>query len=108
VVAAIERHWAETGGRPPASERPFATAGFHEPSLVFLAGTDTRLIRNGAEAAQHLAERPRGLALVRERYQAAFMAEAARLGVTPRAVATIGGFNYSRGERLVLVLYARE
>jgi 4-amino-4-deoxy-L-arabinose transferase-like glycosyltransferase len=108
VVAAMDRHWAATGGRPPAAERPFATAGFHEPSLVFLAGTDTRLVAGGAEAARHLAERPRGLALVRERYQAAFMAEAARLGIAPRAVATVSGFNVSRGQRLTLVLYARE
>jgi 4-amino-4-deoxy-L-arabinose transferase-like glycosyltransferase len=108
VAAAVEAHWAREGGRPPPSERPFATAGFHEPSLVFLAGTDTRLVSGGAEAAQHLAERPSGLALVRERYQAAFMAEAARAGLAVRAVATIPGFNYSRGERLTLVLYARE
>jgi hypothetical protein len=74
---------------------------------VFLAGTDTRLIRDGAEAAEHLADRPRGLALVRDRYDAAFRAEAARLGFTPRAVATITGLNYSRGQRLTLTLYAR-
>lgn len=108
VVAALDAHWAATGGRPPAEERPFATAGFHEPSLVFLAGTDTRLVANGQEAAQHLAERPRGVALVRERYQAAFMAEAARLGIGVRAVGTVAGLNYSRGQRLTLVLYARE
>lgn len=108
VAGALDAHWQATGGRPPAAERPFATAGFHEPSLVFLAGTDTRLIPNGQAAAQHLAERPRGLVLVRERYQPAFMAEAARLGISPRAVATIGGFNYSRGQRLTLVLYARD
>jgi len=108
VVSAMERHWAEAGGRPPAAERPFATAGFHEPSLVFLAGTDTRLVRDGAAAARHLADRPRGLALVRERYQAGFMAEAARLGIAVRPVATLGGLNYSRGQRLTLVLYARE
>jgi len=107
VVAAAEAHWRAIGGRPPASERPFATAGFHEPSLVFLAGTDTRLVRDGAEAAQHLADRPRGLALVRDRYDAAFRAEAERLGVTPRAVTTITGLNYSRGQRLRLTLYAR-
>ncbi|WP_144186886.1 ArnT family glycosyltransferase [Elioraea rosea] len=108
VVAALDAHWAATGGRPPADERPFATAGFHEPSLVFLAGTDTRLVANGQEAAQHLAERPRGVALVRERYQAAFMAEAARLGIGVRAVGTVAGLNYSRGQRLTLVLYARD
>jgi 4-amino-4-deoxy-L-arabinose transferase-like glycosyltransferase len=107
VVAAAEAHWRTTGGRPPADQRPFATAGFHEPSLVFLAGTDTRLVRGGVEAAQHLAERPRGLALVRDRYDAAFRAEAERLGLAPRAVTTITGFNYSRGQRLTLTLYAR-
>ncbi|WP_337876701.1 glycosyltransferase family 39 protein [Elioraea sp.] len=107
VVAAAEAHWRAAGGRPPPAERPFATAGFHEPSLVFLAGTDTRLIRDGIEAARHLAERPRGLALVRDRYDAAFRVEAERLGFTPRPVATIEGLNYSRGERLTLTLYAR-
>jgi 4-amino-4-deoxy-L-arabinose transferase-like glycosyltransferase len=107
VVAAAEAHWQAAGGRPPPAERPFATAGFHEPSLVFLAGTDTRLVRDGIEAARHLAERPRGLALVRDRYDAAFRAEAARLGIAPRAVATVTGLNYSRGQRLTLTLYAR-
>jgi 4-amino-4-deoxy-L-arabinose transferase-like glycosyltransferase len=107
VVAAADTWWAANGGRPPAETRPFASAGFHEPSLVFLAGTDARLVRDGAEAARHLAERPRGLALVRERYDAAFRAEAERLGIAPRAVTTIRGLNYSRGERLTLTLYAR-
>lgn len=107
VVAAAATWWAANGGRPPAETRPFASAGFHEPSLVFLAGTDTRLVRDGAEAARHLAERPRGLALVRDRYDGVFRAEAERLGIVPRAVATIEGLNYSRGQRLRLTLYAR-
>jgi 4-amino-4-deoxy-L-arabinose transferase-like glycosyltransferase len=106
IAAALDAHWQ--GNRPPASERPFATAGFHEPSLVFLAGTDTRLIANGVEAAAHLADRPRGLALVRDRYRDAFMAEASRRGISVRPVAVIEGLNYSRGQRLTLTLYARD
>jgi hypothetical protein len=106
IAAALEAHWQ--GARPPASERPFATAGFHEPSLVFLAGTDTRLIANGAEAAAHLADRPRGLALVRDRYRDAFLAEATARGIAVRPVAVIEGLNYSRGQRLALTLYARD
>lgn len=78
-----------------------ASAGFHEPSLPFLVGTDTRLVRDGAEAAGHLAAAPANLALVRDRYDAAFR-EAAPAA---RALARIEGFNYSRGQRLVLVLY---
>lgn len=78
-----------------------ASAGFHEPSLPFLLGTGTRLVRNGAEAAAFLAETPTGRALVRDRDLPAFLAarpEAHRL-------AEISGFNYSRGQRVELFLY---
>ncbi|MCC7427431.1 MAG: phospholipid carrier-dependent glycosyltransferase [Alphaproteobacteria bacterium] len=109
VAAAIEAHWrAQPGGRPADAERLFAASGFHEPSLVFLAGTGTRLLPGqGREAAEHLAADARGLVLVRDRHEALFRAEAARLGVAPRPVARIAGFNYSRGQRLTLTLYAR-
>jgi len=99
--------WAEGGGRPEAAERPFAAVGFHEPSLVFLVGTDVRLLRTGEEAAAHLAERPRGLALVRDRNEPAFRKEAERLGIAVREVARIDGFNLSRGQFVSLGVYAR-
>ncbi len=107
IAEAAAAHWAATGGRPPASDRPFAAVGFHEPSLVFLVGTDVRLLRSGEEAARHLAERARGLALVRDRHEDAFRAEAERLGLTVREVARIDGFNLSRGQFVALGLYAR-
>ncbi len=107
IAEAAEAHWAATGGRPPASDRPFAAVGFHEPSLVFLVGTDVRLLRGGEEAAWHLAERGRGLALVRDRNEAAFRAEADRLRLAVREVARIDGFNLSRGQFVSLGLYAR-
>ncbi len=107
IAEAAEAHWAATGGRPPASDRPFAAVGFHEPSLVFLVGTDVRLLRGGEEAARHLAERTRGLALVRDRNEDAFRAEADRLGFSVREVARIDGFNLSRGQFVSLGLYAR-
>ncbi|MCS6855656.1 MAG: glycosyltransferase family 39 protein, partial [Elioraea sp.] len=107
IAEAAAAHWGAEGGRPPASERPFAAVGFHEPSLVFLLGTDVRLLRTGEEAARHLAERARGLALVRDRNEDAFRAEAERLGFQPRAVARVDGFNLSRGQFVSLGLYAR-
>jgi 4-amino-4-deoxy-L-arabinose transferase-like glycosyltransferase len=81
---------------------PLASAGFHEPSLPFLLGTNTRLVRDGAEAAAFLAATPGGLALVRDRNDEAF--RAAR--PSARLVSTIAGFNYSRGQRVRLLLYA--
>lgn len=107
IAEAASAYWSATGGRPPTAERPFAAVGFHEPSLVFLVGTDVRLLRGGEEAARHLAERPRGLALVRDRNEPAFRAEADRLGLAVREVARIDGFNLSRGQFVSLGLYAR-
>ena len=78
-----------------------ASAGFHEPSLPFLLGTDTRLVRGGAEAAGFLAETPGGRALVRDRDDEAFRAARPEA----RLLATIEGFNYSRGQRVRLFLY---
>lgn len=85
---------ASGGGR-------LASAGFHEPSLPFLLGTDTLLVRDGAAAAAFLADTPGGRALVSERYEDAFLA--ARPAA--RRLAMIEGFNYSRGQRVRLYLY---
>jgi len=101
VVAVAESWWAASGG--PAGT--LAAVGFHEPSLVFLAGTRT-LLTNAEGAARHLAEQPNALAAVRDRDLGAFRESAARLGVTPRIVGEVPGFNYSRGQRLAMTLFA--
>jgi hypothetical protein len=85
-----------------AGSGPLASAGFHEPSLPFLLGSDTRLVRDGAEAASFLAVTPGGRAVVRDRYDEAFRAARPQ----SRRLATIDGFNYSRGQRVRLFLYA--
>lgn len=78
-----------------------ASAGFHEPSLPFLVGSDTRLVRDGEAAAAFLAETPDGRALVSVRDLPAFLA--ARPAA--RRLAEIDGFNYSRGRAVRLYLY---
>ncbi len=85
----------------PDGHRPLAAAGYHEPSLVFLAGTDTRLV-DGATAAAHLTSGA-GPALVNDRERAAFAAalDAPR---TPDFEKRI--FNYSRGRWETLALFA--
>ncbi|MCP6657785.1 hypothetical protein NL521_28020, partial [Klebsiella pneumoniae] len=74
-----------------------------EPSFVFLTGRDTELT-DAAGAAQALAEgRP---AFVEDDDAAAFRAAAAGLGLAPRAVQEVTGYNYSDGEDVDLTLYA--
>jgi 4-amino-4-deoxy-L-arabinose transferase-like glycosyltransferase len=87
-------------------EAPIAMAGFSEPSVVFLLGTDTRLT-NGAGAAVHLAAHPRTLAFVSEREESAFRAAAAEQGFSVEGFVTVVGFNYSKGNRVTLTGYRR-
>ncbi len=85
---------------------PVASAGFTEPSLVFLLGTETRLLSHG-EAARHLADNPTGLALVEARREQQFHEALAEQGVTARRLSIVRGFNYSKGQWVSLGVFAR-
>jgi hypothetical protein len=80
-------------------------AGFREPSLMFLAGTDTRWLYGGPGAVRFLAAAPDRVAAVGNRDISQFLAEADKLGIAPRAFAAVAGFNYSRGRRVTLTLF---
>jgi len=82
-------------------------AGYAEPSLVFLLGTDT-VLTSGANAAQHLLNGPAALTLVADREEEPFFAAAAAIGVKPVVVGMVKGFNYSRGRKVTLTAYAVE
>ena len=97
---------AEARRISPCPGAPFASSAYSEPSLVFLAGTGTRLVP-AAQAADYVAgDRRCRLALVGARQFAGFAAEAARDGFTPRPVGGVQGRNYSTGKRLDLTFYA--
>ncbi len=84
----------------------FAATGYHEPSMVFLAGTDTKLLLGGDEAARFLAaNHGRALVAIGNRDQADFEQEAQRLALAPQAVGTVSGYNYSRGRRETVRLF---
>ena len=97
---------AYPAGRPAGS---FGTAGFHEPSLIFLAGSDTVALKPGAAEANaaFLAAAPDRTILLAAAQRAAFLRAAAAVGITPRPIAEIAGFNYAAGRRESLTLYAR-
>ncbi len=113
VLPAIDGVWiSRQTAQAVAALRPcptsvVASAGYSEPSLVFLLGTPTRLV-NGAAAAQHLAaDRACALALVEDREDAAFHAAADPVfgPAGPARLAEIPGFNYNTGKRIHLTLY---
>jgi 4-amino-4-deoxy-L-arabinose transferase-like glycosyltransferase len=81
---------------------PVAIAGYSEPSVVFLLGTDVDL-RGAEEAADAVAQRRPAIVELKE--DAAFRAAVAQRNLQVEPVATIKGYNYSRGEALTLTLY---
>jgi len=78
--------------------------GFAEPSLMFLAGTDTQWLL-AADAPSALASGRIHALLVGDRDRAAVVAEAAREGIPLQQVAEVDGLNYSRGRSVALTLF---
>ena len=76
------------------SHTPAAAAGYHEPSLVFLLGTSTQLT-DGTGAAAFLLSTPRAAAVVEDAQENDF--QKALAGRTAHVIASMEGFNYSRG-----------
>ena len=123
ITAAIGFHMALMGGVMPSLDKirvsprlhaEIATldpapdviiaAGYHEPSLVFIQGTDT-LLFPPIDAALALAEADGGLALVESRAQNDFLKTAETIGLKLETVATIKGHNISRGQNVSIDLY---
>jgi 4-amino-4-deoxy-L-arabinose transferase-like glycosyltransferase len=96
-LAPLVRAHTQPGDPPPAA------AGFTEPSLVFALGADTRLA-NGAGAAALVAQTG-GIALIEDRERGAFLAGLAEREADATALATLDGFNYSRGKPVHITLY---
>ena len=82
-----------------------ASAGYREPSLVFLLGTDIRLTT--AEGAAHhlMANDPCALALVEAREEPAFLAALPQAAPPVARLGTVSGFNYSNGRLVEIGLY---
>jgi 4-amino-4-deoxy-L-arabinose transferase-like glycosyltransferase len=82
---------------------PPALAGYEEPSLVFALGADV-MLTDGTGAADAGAKAG-GLALVEDQERGAFLARLAELQSDAIPVGALGGFNYSRGRKVHIVLY---
>jgi 4-amino-4-deoxy-L-arabinose transferase-like glycosyltransferase len=83
-----------------------ATLGYREPSLVFLAGTDLRMLDGPRSAAAFLKEGTCRIAFVEGRFEEGFRREIAEAGVRPALVTRLSGFNFNGGRRLDISAYA--
>jgi 4-amino-4-deoxy-L-arabinose transferase-like glycosyltransferase len=81
-----------------------ASAGYHEPSLVFLVGTSTRLT-DGAGAADLLREGYCRFALVEARQERAFVQRAEAIGLRYAPGPRIDGFNTNSGRSISIAIY---
>ncbi len=79
-------------------------AGYHEPSLVFLLGTDTKLL-SADMAACYLQEHPQTVAVISEEAESGFLSKLTELRGGARILDTIHGFNYTKGRRQTIKIY---
>jgi 4-amino-4-deoxy-L-arabinose transferase-like glycosyltransferase len=82
---------------------PLLASTFHEASMVFLAGTDTKLVY-GPGAADFLGLGGCRLAFVERREERAFANRAAEIGLNYARVGEVSGFNYPDGKYVSYLL----
>jgi 4-amino-4-deoxy-L-arabinose transferase-like glycosyltransferase len=87
------------------AETQIISTGYHEPSLVFLAGTNTILAANGVEAAAALKQDPCRIAVIGNADKPAFLFAFNGDAQQPVEASTIQGLNTGHGAKTTLTLY---
>jgi 4-amino-4-deoxy-L-arabinose transferase-like glycosyltransferase len=81
-----------------------ASAGYEEPSLVFLAGTDTRLT-DASSAADFLLQGSCRFAFIEVRQERTFALRAEAIGLRYQRGPNVEGYNISRGQRISIAVF---
>jgi 4-amino-4-deoxy-L-arabinose transferase-like glycosyltransferase len=84
-----------------------ASAGFHEPSLVFMAGTDT-MLTDGSGAADFLGQGSCRFALIERQSERNFVQRAEAIGLRYNVATRIEGYNYSQGRAISIAVFRSE
>src|SRR5689334_18325834 len=84
-----------------------ASAGYAEPSLVFLTGTQT-LLTDGSGAADFLRQGSCRFALVEQRSERSFVQRAEAIGLRYKVGARIDGYNFSQGRAISISIFRSE
>ena len=85
----------------------FASAGYHEPSLVFLFGTAT-LLTTGPGAADFLAEGNCRFAMIEAHQERAFVQRAEAIGLRYAPGPRVAAINYSAGRQVAISVFRSE
>jgi 4-amino-4-deoxy-L-arabinose transferase-like glycosyltransferase len=94
--------------RGAGCEKPLlASAGYHEPSLVFLAGTSTALL-DGPASADFLRQGGCRFAAIESRHERAFANRADALGLRYSPVRRFDAVNYNGGRSIAISIYQAE
>jgi hypothetical protein len=94
--------------RASPCSKPLFASTYREPSMVFLAGTDTKLV-SGPEAADFLGLGGCRLVFVESREERTFADRAAAGGLNYGRIGEVSGFNYPDGKRMnFLVLVPKD
>ncbi len=88
------------------TDQPLGSADYSEPSLVFLAGTETELLR-WEDAADWMAEGDGRFLWMSDRRREKFDKRAAKRGFEVVELAEVSGFNYNRGKSMTWRLLVR-
>lgn len=81
-----------------------AAAGYYEPSLVFLLGTQT-LLTDAARAVEFLRESDCRFAILEGRHERIFAQHAEASGLRYAPLTRVEGFNFSIGRRVNLAVF---
>jgi 4-amino-4-deoxy-L-arabinose transferase-like glycosyltransferase len=97
---------AETVHDFPIEKVQVGALGYHEPSLVFLVGTDLDLLDTSAEASAFLKKNSCAVVFVDKRYEGDFRAENERNRIMPALSTRVSGFNINSGKRVDIGVYS--
>lgn len=90
----------------PCADSRLISAGYHEPSLVFLVGTDT-MLTDGATAAAELGKDACAVALISDDQLEAFDGALTEGISSIEELGRVEGMNYSKGTERVLTFFGK-
>jgi 4-amino-4-deoxy-L-arabinose transferase-like glycosyltransferase len=90
----------------PCPDSQIVSVGYHEPSLVFMAGTQTILAMNGLEAADDLKRNSCDVVVINGDQKDEFVGAFSGAAYQPRPLATINGLNSGHGSQVDMFIYA--
>jgi 4-amino-4-deoxy-L-arabinose transferase-like glycosyltransferase len=102
----MTREIVETvAGIGPCAHSQIVSVGYHEPSLAFMAGTDTIMAKTGNEAAEDLKQDSCRVVVIDNAHEEEFIDAFAKEKRRPRKTATIDGLNAGHGSQATLTVF---